>query len=515
MGFWRFFSPQEADVRSFASGELEYESDTHEDGLEHDSNDNLPTKSTDCKLMAAFLTLVIVGTANTLLNKLQAVPLYNYPNFTNLFGNFLFIPITFAYILPAYRYGWFQQSISQDQWTMSLRPFAIMGALDCVAGMMQVFCAVYLPGPLLVLLPQAAIPISMIFSRHILGSRYKKLQYIGAFVVLLGIVVVLEPEITQRHKPEYICEAIDIKKDCLSCQVEVSEATCLSHHLETKYTSQLSHLLQDSRYLGESKIGDDDQIGTPICAWIAANEASSGEQWLVLLWSLIMIISCFPMALSTIYKELVLDDDMDPVFLNGWIVVFQTIYSVILAVPAGIASTPPVLPEDVPRNLIDGWKCYLGINSIHDGCHPDDCRTSALYFNLGILVNVVYVLAVMFVVKWGSTSLLFIGLTIMVPLGNLAFAILPSNVGNRVHLSDVLGLLVILMGLILYRSSGILSTTQEQSSEDMSPSQVDDMAEPLLPEILSDHNSSSSLRQSFSNIPEKKTDASPSKVAES
>jgi drug/metabolite transporter (DMT)-like permease len=506
MGFWKFFSPQEVDVRSFASGELEYEADTH-DG-EHDSNDHMPSKSTDCKLMVAFMSLIIVGTANTVLNKLQAVPLYNYPNFTNLFGNFLFIPILFVYIIPAYRYGWFQQSITQDQWKMSLRPFAVMGALDCVAGMMQVFCAVYLPGPLLVLLPQAAIPISMIFSRHILGSRYKKLQYIGALVVLLGIIVVLEPEITQRHKPNYICEAIDVKKDCLLCQVEVSEAACLSHRLDTKPNFQLN-VLQHPSFLSVSAIGDDEHLGTPICAWIAADEASNGEQWLVLLWSVIMIISCFPMALSTIYKELVLDDDMDPVFLNGWIVIFQTIYSVILAVPAGVASTPPVLPKDVPRNMIDGWKCYLGVDSIHDGCHPDDCRTSALYFNLGILVNLVYVLAVMFVVKWGSTSLLFIGLTIMVPLGNLAFAIIPSNSGNSVHASDLFGLMVILMGLILYRSSGLVSSTQDQRSEDIDSYHISDLAEPFLPGVVSEHSSASTLQVSSSNVQERKTNTSP------
>jgi drug/metabolite transporter (DMT)-like permease len=392
--------------------------------------------------------LIISGTANAVLNKLQAVPMYNYPNFTNIFGNFLFIPITFAYILPAYRYGWFQQSISQTQWTMSLRPFAIMGALDCVTGMMQVFSAVYLPGPLIVLLPQAAIPISMIFSETHPGARYRTLQYLGALVVLVGIVVVLEPEFSHRNSPDYICEAIHLKDDCTICQVEISEEGCLSHRLDGK------PVVDFEQYVLRQSVTDDGEEGTPICEWIAAADSSNGEKWLVLLWSGILIFSCFPMTLSTIYKEIVLDNDMDPIFLNGWIVIFQTVYSMLLAVPAGMASTPPVLPKDMPNNILDGFKCYMGINSIDDGCHPDDCSTAALYFNWGICASLLYMLTSMFVVKLGSTSLLFLGLTIMVPLGNLAFAILPSEARTTFHASDIVGLAVILLGLLLYRFSG-------------------------------------------------------------
>lgn len=492
MGFWRFRSLQDGDERSFASGELEYESERphQHHALLHESaaeEEDVPSKPRDFKLIIAFFGLVIAGTANTVLNKLQAVPLYNYPNFINTFGNLLFIPITFAYILPAYRYGWFNQSITRTQWKMSLQPFAIMGALDCVAGMMQVFCAVYLPGPLLVLLPQAAIPISMIFSKHILGARYRALQYVGALVVLVGIVVVLEPEISHRNTADYICEAINMKADCSVCQVETTKKACLSHRLD----DDPYFVVDFARYASRLNASDDPE-GTPVCAWIPAADTANGEQWLVLIWSGVMILSCFPMALSTIYKELVLDDHMDPVFLNGWIVVFQTMYSFILAVPAGMASTPAVLPKDVPQNLLDGVKCYLDINTIEDGCHPDDCSSAALYFNLSICVNVFYILAAMFVVKWGSTSLLFLGLTIMVPLGNLAFAILPSKARTTFHVSDILGLLVILLGLLLYRfSSGSESddvsdeNSQRQPEDEIDAASVDDNAldglkEPLL-----------------------------------
>ena len=136
--------------------------------------------------------------------------MYNYPNFLNLFVNLLFIPICFAYIIPVARYGWFQNSITQAQLDMPKRPFVIMGALDCLATSMQVFASVYLPGPLIVLLPQAAIPLSLILTRSMLKERYSWLQYMGAAVVLAGIAVIMEPVMTNRHAPSFKCEAFSM-----------------------------------------------------------------------------------------------------------------------------------------------------------------------------------------------------------------------------------------------------------------------------------------------------------------
>ena len=74
----------------------------------------------------------------------------------------------------------------------------------------QVFASIYLPGPLLILLPQAAIPISMAFSNRITGERFRLFQYAGAIVVIVGILVVLEPLMSHRNSPDNVCEAIDM-----------------------------------------------------------------------------------------------------------------------------------------------------------------------------------------------------------------------------------------------------------------------------------------------------------------
>lgn len=60
----------------------------------------------------------------------------------------MYVPVCFAYIIPMARNG----GIPKEQLDLPYKPFAIMGALDAVAGIMQVFAATYLPGPLIILL---------------------------------------------------------------------------------------------------------------------------------------------------------------------------------------------------------------------------------------------------------------------------------------------------------------------------------------------------------------------------
>ena len=95
--------------------------------------------SNDMKLMIVFILLVVFGSGNAVLNKLSAIPMYNYPNFLNLWSTLLYIPLCFGYIWPMIAFG---SAITPDQLNLSKRPFAIMGALDCLASIMQTFYAV-------------------------------------------------------------------------------------------------------------------------------------------------------------------------------------------------------------------------------------------------------------------------------------------------------------------------------------------------------------------------------------
>jgi drug/metabolite transporter (DMT)-like permease len=314
---------------------------------------------------------------------------------------------------------------------------------------MQIFASVYLPGTLLVLLPQAAIPLSMIFSRYLLHERYGLTQYLGAIVVLAGILVVLEPVFTMRHAPDYYCEAVNVNNDCTICQVEATKDDCLSH----------KNHVPDFVWAGNSSWydGDDTVDHGGICHWLPFDEASKDDEFLVFVWSLVMIASCVPMTLSTIYKQIALGDgtDLDPVYLNGWIAVFQTLFSLVLAFPAGMSSSPSVQPMDLPQNIWDGIQCYLGHGTVDTGCHPDSLCSfhASLFVNVCLLCNLVYTFFMMFVLKYGSSALLFLALTLIVPIGNVAFS-LPFMPGSQpMHTSDLVALAVIMCGLVLYRFS--------------------------------------------------------------
>mmetsp|Transcript_25756 Transcript_25756/g.53842 ORF Transcript_25756/g.53842 Transcript_25756/m.53842 type:complete len:569 (+) Transcript_25756:59-1765(+) len=448
-----------------------------QDGLDAigSNSDFERNKHQETKLLITFILIVVIGTANKIFQKLQAIPMYNYPNTLNLLINFVYVPLCFAYILPVSRYGLLNNAIPAEVTTMSKSPFVIMGLLDCITCMLLTFASVYLPGSLLILLPQAAIPISMAFSKKIKGESYKFSQYFGAVVVILGILVVLEPLITSRHVPDYTCKAINEEEFCVLCGDETTEEGCLSHRTNSNFV-----VFGAASAVVRSMEGGDDVINSlhssltrgtdpfestatentdgALCRWVSSgSEASSSSEstTAVLLWSLVTIAACIPMTLSSIYKEMALSGDtnaIDPIFLNGWVALFQFIFSFPLALPAGMTSDPPVTPVELPRNIWDGVKCYLGISTIETGCHPDDqCHESPFYVNMFLAFNVCFNILIVYLLKFGSANVLFMASTVMVPIGNLAFA-LPFMPGSQpLRDSDVAGLVVILLGLVAYR----------------------------------------------------------------
>ncbi|KAL3774347.1 hypothetical protein ACHAW5_006512 [Stephanodiscus triporus] len=426
----------------------------------------------EAKLLMAFLLMVIVGTGNKIFQKLQAIPMYNYPNSMNLIQNFVYVPLCFAYILPVGRYGLMSDAIPPEVTNMSKRPFVVMGLLDCLAGTLFTFAAVYLPGSLLILLPQAAIPISMLLSRKIKGGEvYAAHQYLGSAVVVMGILAVLEPLVTRRHDADFACVAHDVDEYCALCGEETTESGCSSHRTdggggggggvrdggEGSWTSLLS--------LAGSE-GDSSSPSTrhgELCRWVPSDSAESSSSGTnsatLLIWSATTILACIPMTLSSIYKEMTLSGvgsrtgGIDPIFLNGWVALFQFLFSIALSVPAGMTSDPPVAPRDLPSNIADGIKCYFGIGTITSGCHPDDgCHDAPLYANVFLVFNVCFNIIIVYILnRFGSANVLFMASTVMVPIGNLVFS-LPFIPGSTpLKDSDIAGLGVILLGLVAYR----------------------------------------------------------------
>jgi drug/metabolite transporter (DMT)-like permease len=241
--------------------------------------------------------------------------------------------VSFAYILPMIKYG---SAITAEQRSVPKRKFAVMGGLDSVAGILQVFAATYLGGSLIILLGQAAIPVSMAISSLLLKTKYSVYQYIGAVTVTIGLLIVLGA-------------------------------------------------------------GDSSSSGG----------GTSGH--LIVLWSIVMIVSCVPMCLSSVYKEKALGEtELDAVYLNGWIAIFQFMFAVPLTVPAAMIGETPVNPRHLLDNLYAGFQCYMGHNTITDGPHKDDCARAPLFVTAYILFNVGFNLLIILILKFGSANILWL-----------------------------------------------------------------------------------------------------------
>lgn len=215
-----------------------------------------------------------------------------------------------------------------------------------------------------------------------------------------------------------------------------------------------------------------------------------------------MVLSCVPMTLSSIYKEIALGEtDLDPILLNGYIAFFQFACSVVLSIPAGLAASPPIYPSAVPSNLLNGFKCYIGIGSVFTGCHTDEmCAGLApLFVNVYLSLNLCYNILIIFVLKFGSSNVLWLALTIMVPVGNVAFCLpfMPGG-GEEIHASDVIGLAVILLGLVMYRFGisivGFMlpASWNASSSPSSSSSLGDENRNDLTESLLGNHDESES-----------------------
>jgi len=292
-----------------------------------------------------------------------------------------------------------------------------------------VLATVYLPGTLIVLLPQVAIPLSMLASRFILREKFTQYQYLGAAIVMLGIVVVLFPVLTQQTAPSFSCQPIDEDQYCTICQTETNQEDCESHRRDDAPSFE--------------------QDADVYCKWISKEDAPRLDDWLKVVWSLIMLLSCGPMVLSTVYKQVALQVQLDPILINGWVSFFQLFSGLLFVVPAGYASSPKVKVMDLPENWSQAIHCLFSrTNSISSGCHPDDCSEAALWVHLGLLSSVVYTVSMILVLKYGSASLLYMGLTVMVPLGHLVFSVHSSAETN---MADITGLIVLVSGLILFR----------------------------------------------------------------
>ena len=102
-------------------------------------------------------------------------------------------------------------------------------------------------------------------------------------------------------------------------------------------------------------------------------------------------------------------------------------------------------------NLWGGLKCFARIDTLP----TDQCGMSPVYVGLYLLFNITYSTLLILILKFGSANILWLAMTIMVPMGDLAFALPFMPSAQPVLPTDGLGLAVIMLGICLYRFNSL------------------------------------------------------------
>eukprot|EP00003_Mantamonas_plastica_P001496 TRINITY_DN1104_c0_g1_i2.p1 TRINITY_DN1104_c0_g1~~TRINITY_DN1104_c0_g1_i2.p1 ORF type:complete len:291 (-),score=71.44 TRINITY_DN1104_c0_g1_i2:351-1223(-) len=184
-----------------------------------------------------------------------------------------------------------------------------------------------------------------------------------------------------------------------------------------------------------------------------------------------------PTALSSVYKEIAFKaQSMDVMYLNAWVALFQFLLGLVLAPVA--APLQNMQLSEIPGNLWDGTKCFLlGINTIthcpanDPSCVVDDCGPALLAVSAYITANIFYNIFLLLVLKHGSAALMFIASTVIIPLANITFTFkfIMGDHASTLSGYDIGGLVVILTGLILYRSVSEGSDEPPEEGDEADP----------------------------------------------
>eukprot|EP00211_Chloroparvula_japonica_P002652 CAMPEP_0119127852 /NCGR_PEP_ID=MMETSP1310-20130426/6237_1 /TAXON_ID=464262 /ORGANISM="Genus nov. species nov., Strain RCC2339" /LENGTH=508 /DNA_ID=CAMNT_0007118135 /DNA_START=538 /DNA_END=2064 /DNA_ORIENTATION=- len=121
-----------------------------------------------------------------------------YPYFILLSVSFMFVPIYFTGMFFVYMTtGGF---VPETTTLWFKRHFVIIGFCNAMNGVLLIFAVPYTPGTIQAIFTQAIIPFVMIISVVTLKTRYTIFQYVGAVVIVVGVLVTLVPQFTNAEE---------------------------------------------------------------------------------------------------------------------------------------------------------------------------------------------------------------------------------------------------------------------------------------------------------------------------
>mgnify|MGYP001076971382 CR=1 FL=1 len=328
------------------------------------------------KLFLMLLGLIFVGTANRVAFKIMSnatllrvrydekgnlVVNPKYSTFIAQVTNFIYMPVFWPIV-------WYfmlkTKRITPEMRQFPVWKYAVMGALDSLAGILMVCGGAKTSGPLQQLLIQGAIPFTMLFSVAVgLGIvvkifgptfkvRYRWSHLVGAGLIISGIVLALVPQFLPKKGK-------------------------------------------------------------------AAEESGSGTSPP---FAIMFFLATIPTAFSNVFKEIAFKGtDLDIYLVNAWVATFQFIIGFPL-LPLGITveKNPLQALKDLPKEFYQGMLCFIGLGEDGELCVQ---RLVMVHILVYLFINIFYNIFVLSVLKYGSASLLQISSAMLLPLANITFTI--------------------------------------------------------------------------------------------
>jgi drug/metabolite transporter (DMT)-like permease len=170
-------------------------------------------------------------------------------------------------------------------------------------------------------------------------------------------------------------------------------------------------------------------------------------------WTGMLFLSNVPLSLSALVKELVLHHrsrDVPVSYLNTAVSCLQLMIGFVLA-PLGLAG---VRPSQLASQLRDGYHCLLGSPSILTQ-FPECASGSVLEYLTFCILMFSMNISLLFVVRHGSSSIMYAASALVLPLSNLAntSSLLMGSSASPLDSFTLGGLGPILIGILLYANA--------------------------------------------------------------
>ncbi|KAJ4462020.1 putative Transmembrane transporter protein [Paratrimastix pyriformis] len=399
------------------------------------------------------LCYICCGTCTTILFKSELNTMQNYPFVTSIFNLFcaLFLFGVVAFVRRCI--------LKRPKGTAPLRIFLPLSISGAFTNFFQIVGGSLIGpsgGQAMVILGQAILPLTILFSYLFLKKRYSMYECLGSYLVLFGMGVVLVPNFYS-----WITGGLPIPGGGTLVVASVAAWTL--------------EILRSPR--------------PPLSSSVARLEEGSPVTWY---GALVFFVADLPNTINNVFKEWIFRQYKANVFSMGfWERCFE--FPMLLLIYPAYTYFGPQRSLDLQGNLVDGLQClFLGTNTFPD----DRCQNAwwiALLFNFLSMIRMALGIAL---IRYSSANLCFFSNAITVPLSQVLFSMpwLMGKDATGLTIFTVAGLVPLISGVLIcgsFENSPQITATpdgqpasapppiQEPLLDDNPPPGVDDRPEDL------------------------------------